>query len=236
MPFNKILSEIELLNRPSGEIWFRGQANSEWQLIPRLLRTGGGHAHESRMLARFRIRAMGLLDSYPPDNDPARWLFLMQHHGLPTRLLDWSESALTALYFAVKDEEEKDGVVYILLPIELNGQQVDTPAIYSPYYKDAHEMLLAAFKGAPVPEKIFSMLAYSSNERVANQSGHFTVHGTSSDLRSLDCASWLKTVVIPASDKMDIRRKLAFLGISRTTLFRDLDSLAADIREQHGVN
>jgi hypothetical protein len=236
MIFSELLETIASLNRPNGEVWFRGQADVNWTLTPRLLRSSAGVAQEKNILVRFRSRAMGILPNHPADNDPARWIFLMQHHGVPTRLLDWTESALAALYFAVSGSPGTDGAVYVLLPMDLNQSQIAQPVLLSPYCDDVHKMLIASFKGTDIPVKILALLAYASNERISRQQGHFTVHGISTDLRSAATSSWLRTLRIPAASKPEIRQQLAYFGVTQASLFHDLDSLATELREKHGIS
>lgn len=236
MVFLQLLETIASLKRPSGEVWFRGQSNADWALTPRLLRSPEGVAHEKNMLARFRSRAMGIVPNHPTDNDPARWLFLMQHHGLPTRLLDWTESALAALYFAVSGNPSADGAVYVLTPMDLNQLQAAQPVLFSPYSPEIHEMLMASFKGTTMPDKTLAMMAYASNDRIVRQQGHFTIHGTTNDLRSVANVNWLKTLRLPAASKPEIRQQLAYFGVTQASLFHDLDSLAAELREQHSIS
>jgi hypothetical protein len=79
--FDALIAQIQALGQPSGEVWFRGQADASWALIPWILRGNCPVGTEKNMLQRFRYRAMSMVPDYPADNDPGRWLFLMQHHA-----------------------------------------------------------------------------------------------------------------------------------------------------------
>lgn len=233
--FDDLVAQIAETRQPSGEVWFRGQADASWSLIPRILRSGISSDQEKNMLARWRYRAMGILAQHPSDNDPARWLFLMQHHGLPTRLLDWSESALSALFFAISTKPEADGRLFIFIPMELNQHQIGERVLIAPTMSPSADILVSSFKGSTPPQKIVAISAYASNDRLARQRGGFTVHGTAQDLQEIAPRGVLRSLVIPASSKQSLAEALAHLGITRTTLFYDLDALAWEMREQYGI-
>jgi hypothetical protein len=106
--------------------WFRGEPATAIQpqkiepLLPNLYRHNPGKKthNENNLLQQFRMKApsLGLMNT-PPRDHTDEWLFLAQHVGLPTRLIDWSEGLMVALYFALK---EASPVIWMLDPVELN--------------------------------------------------------------------------------------------------------------------
>jgi len=99
------------------EIWFRGQSDSEYKLLPTAFR----EKDKEGSIPRYdEAGALADFQAHYPENRQEytsiiEWLTLMQHYGLPTRLLDWSRSIFVALYYAVQDHD-KDGALYALDP------------------------------------------------------------------------------------------------------------------------
>lgn len=87
---------------PTGTVpWFRGESPEDEQfLLPKIAKYMA--AEENYLLQTFRRQAGGLHNT-PPHKDTDKWLFLAQHYGIPTRPLDWTESLLAAVYFAVNE-------------------------------------------------------------------------------------------------------------------------------------
>lgn len=108
--------------------WFRGEpSNSLTPLLPKLYRaeTRKQPHNENQLLQQFRMKAPSLgLMNIPQREHTDEWLFLAQHVGLPTRLLDWSEGLFIALYFALK---ENVPAIWMLDPIELNRRSSSEP-------------------------------------------------------------------------------------------------------------
>ena len=108
-------------------VW-RGHGDAEWLLIPHVFRTDPEHPEvpkydECALIGNFQVRAPTRSHTKTPEpDDYFGWLFLAQHYGLPTRLLDWTENPLVALYFAVLEQEEaSDGCIWALWPRQLNA-------------------------------------------------------------------------------------------------------------------
>ncbi len=96
--------------------WFRGEPNVQTRLVPKLYRQLP-YPNENQFLQNFRAMAPSFAANTPVRDATDEWLCLAQHVGLPTRLLDWTESALFAVHFALRETEP---VVWMLNPIERN--------------------------------------------------------------------------------------------------------------------
>ena len=139
---SEYMQRVESVQQSTGApIWFRGVGLSTYHLIPSLYRhpTKSDITElielEGSLLARFRHRSIPYQTR--PLSDSWELLFMMQHFGVPTRLLDWSENPFVALYFAITDAEGKvsagtfktDAAVWILNTNLWNGK------VLSPYWK-----------------------------------------------------------------------------------------------------
>jgi hypothetical protein len=187
----------------------------------------------------FQLRALLELDHKPTNY--IDWLFVMQHYGLPTRLIDWTESCLVAIYFAVEDYEKKcNAVVWLLHPWQLNklkssfGQKSVPPvnkSIIEQYRFPNHTV---SRSGHPVNvKKEFPMALRPSHStrRIIAQRGQFTIHGKEqTGLEKIpNLNRTLQKIIINGNAKLNILRELYLSGISRYTLFPEIEGLSQEI-------
>lgn len=114
--------EILQVDQP---LWFRGVTRSSYKLVPSVWRGSTPRQEESDLTCSFLNRARSRYHACPGNEDYAAWLYLMRHHGLKTRLLDWSESILVAAFFAVHKQVNKTSTasIWAMNPCELNRIQ-----------------------------------------------------------------------------------------------------------------
>ncbi len=233
-----ILEKISVNN--GGDFWFRGQSVFDWDLSPGFFRLPG-NVSESTLLMRFKQTAAQLISSIPKESFD--WMFLMQHYGLPTRLLDWSESPLIALYFAVENayHHGEDGSLWILDPIKLNtisrikGRNED---YFIPSFEDevlnSYTMESVRSGHQNVSLLPVAIIATRNNPRIQAQLGVFTVHHNSNETiekNEKEKSHYIK-IKIPAASKEHIKKQLSMLGYSKFQIFPELSSISDVIKER----
>ena len=233
-------------------VWYRGQSkdhpSAPWPLVPRVYRLQVPIAAlpEMTLNTLFRLHAPVRSSSCPPVgsdiNIDATWLTIMQHYGLPTRLLDWTESILAAAYFAATTTEpwEKDlnGVIWVLQPGLLNWCSAETNLLYLLGEPGTEILIRRASRGDLAGVSQCPVLAvYGSyiDMRMMLQQSAFTIHDNPTPLETQDKAeTYLTKIIVPTECKDTIKDDLEILGIRRSTLFPDLDSLAGDLGARFG--
>ena len=221
-----------------GEIWWRGQSKSKWDLIPSVYRCCRDREYEQNICSAFIVKAPARYSKDCPSlTEAASWLILMQHYGLPTRLLDWTESLLVALYFATLEHDCTPGALWALAPGMLNKCHipwVNMPQILNPTIDRIQPTCKAAY--APVTECIYeaaAVMAPHEDLRVLAQQSVFTVHGKRTALNKLpNKDEFLLRIEIPSKQKLECRAYLQKLGIRCSSLFPDLEHLAKDLKSE----
>lgn len=225
-------------------IWFRGQRDWNFGLSPKLYRKEFAGADEAEIRLEFESQAIQLIPGRLP-RDRWEWYFLMQHYRVPTRLLDWTESPMIGLYFALEDQgSDTDAAVWIVDPEWINfrnpylRKSSVAGAILSdwkeaePYLRTledafAHQGVRVRYPAAIEPPHV--------DRRVAAQSSRFIVFGTAPDLAKTD---WRKAHVrlakfrIPLKHRARIYEDLLALGVTPFSVFPDLEGLSANIQDR----
>ena len=231
----ELTAAIVAISRRFGDsrAWWRGQEDASWKLAPSLYRRELADS-ESNLIVRFRLMAGARYHKCPGPDDFFGWLFLMQHYCLPTRLLDWSESPLVALYFAIEESfaDDRDAAVWAMWPANMNLKQLGREAILMPTSSDLQRLSIEAFvKNSQNPDsRILAVLTAQSDLRHMMQQSAFTIHGSDTPMDELQGAEdFLVRIRIPATSKKSFRQVLALYGVSRASLFPDLENLAKEL-------
>ncbi len=201
------------LNDISRTALCRGVGDSSFNLTPSLFRRSilnNPDVDEANMMWIFKTHAKAHLQLIPTLE--LEWLTIARHHGLPTRLLDWSLSPLVATFFSVSNNPNTNGAIYIY---DIHG------------FEKEEEINLKTL------DNIVAFFPSHATKRVTAQSGMFTVHPTSKKTLEND---EIKKIIIPKELKKDFLEKLFKFGIHHNTLFPDLDGLTKFIKYVNGFN
>ncbi|MHA6249545.1 FRG domain-containing protein [Pontibacter sp. CAU 1760] len=225
---------------------YRGSWSTEVGLRTSIMRIGSNYDKlEPHLLRNFRKYAH--YDAIPPGNSLWNWLAVAQHHGLPTRLLDWTYSPYVALHFATADltAYDLDGCVtcinyvktkeHLPMPLKLalddEGSNVFTPEVLEPVASS-----FKAIKGFQEEDFVLFLEPPSLDQRIVHQYALFSMM---SDVKA-ELGNWLLEhpelyfrVIIPASLKWEVRDKLDQANITERVLFPGLSGLSQWLKRHY---
>lgn len=201
------------------------------------LQTGGFEAYEHHLLSSFRKYA---LRSAVHGDAVWNWLSLAKHHGLPTRLLDWTYSPYVAMHFATYNlnSYDEDGGIWCvdyrqtneLLPKPLRALAKDSDVnIFTTELLNGVATTLESFDRLAKDDFVVFFEPPSLDERIVNQFALFSLPSSS----RLSLAEFLnrreathRRIIIPAELKWEVRDKLDQANITERVLFPGLDGLS----------
>jgi hypothetical protein len=244
------------LTRPS--LWYRGCGSASYELLPSLyrherLKTPDELANlERQLMTRFRQRSIPYHSRALTDD----WdtLFFMQHYGVPTRLLDWTENPLIALHFALmgarmtptpsgKLSFPSDAAVWMLDPIAWNRHALRhvsfDAGVLSPG-DDAISGYKPTPKFAGMHNQPVALYGAHNSTRIVAQQGVFTIFGRETkpmeqvfrtDRFPVEC---LTKITVKRSLISQLRKSLLSHGVTESVVFPDLEGLAREIKRVFG--
>lgn len=232
---------IDTIRKDYHNCWFRGLTDKKYFLEPSIYRKPFKPELEATFLGQFKSQAPPFLKNLPTND--WEWLFLMQHYGVPTRLMDWTAHPLVALTFALKgiskkDDDVKDLVVYCLNPEKLNeritaiNHDKNNPIPF--IGKDQEHIFgVGQYKTNNLPIAIIGPL---NNDRIIVQKGTFTLFPFKLDKKIEDyehADEFLKSITLKAGNLFETKVSLENLGFTYDSLFPGLDSIANSIVKPH---
>jgi hypothetical protein len=244
--FAELLEAVESFQAASDVSWYRGSRNKAHSLKPSLYR----HSHktaisdlidlETEVTTRFVQRSLPFLERSLTDD----WdkLFLMQHYGVPTRLLDWSENPFVSIYFALVSASEPkstDAAIWMCDPVAWNQAALDHISYKGGVLDQSHAAMRTYAPGTKVDEiPTLPVMIYGSynSPRIVAQRGGFALFGQGLDpmdkvFKADKFPEGILTKIEIGHAYVDeIRASLFRKGFTESVVFPDLDGLSKELR------
>lgn len=266
-PINSFRQYVALVERmqsnAKNSLWFRGCGNTNHSLLPSLYRHRAKRTAqefeelERKLMTRFRQRSMPLVNR--PLNEDWDTLFFMQHYGIPTRLLDWTENPFIAFYFAVTSGEFSVRHLKKAQTIKLNFMSDATIWILDPVMWTNHALSSGKFQlGVLTPgdttlkrynplakfdamgENPVALYGAHNSPRIVAQRGVFTIfgHKIESMEKIYDSGKFprlgLRKLVLDKRVLPAMRRSILNHGFTESVVFPDLEGLAKEMKREFG--
>ena len=244
-------AEVEAIALTDEILWFRGTGNKDYKLLPSLYRHPKIKdpialiAQEQEILNRFKQRSYPYLTRTPADE----WdfFFIMQHFGVPTRLLDWSENPFVALYFALtsaaRDSISKayasDAAIWVLDPKKWNEKALEDISVAEILSPDDPLMGVYRPSNKRMRGNTVTIFGNHNSTRIVAQKGAFVLFGKKmdpmeevfvTDSYPIDC---LQKLIIPVDAIGPMLKSLTRIGITDSVVFPDLEGLAKEIKRKY---
>jgi len=228
--------------------WFRGHSKRSYNLEPGVYREQftkqaqawkGSNLENKRlnlereMLSEFRTSGAILLDP----NKIVALYFIAQHHGMPTRLLDWTANPLTALFFAASRNETEDGDVYMMEPTQIIPETSDEPRhVKTMRHPSVSDAVGISYWHEPQKKReplILPVRPDNQSGRIGQQSSLFTMHMHECTPKTNPTLARIK---VPAGKtKRELCEELRRLNVNQFSIYNDLDHLSKEICKNWGI-
>jgi len=226
------------------DLWFRGVKDESLGLVPGVIWRGLNETKEESITAEFLTYFQNYTSK--KTNNVFELYTLMQHYGLPTRLLDWSLSPLVSLYFALEQENnDTTRVVWVMQPHEMNEKSANFKGVIAP--NEFKESMVNNYlpkylrnNNNEVPSTPIAITLPLLNQRVTSQKGVFTLHGFSDSpidkyFSDNGLNKIIKLKLRNESDRVKIQNQLYATGIKEDDIYQDLNSLSKRILREFGT-
>jgi hypothetical protein len=233
----EFLEALQTAKRELGnpkEVWYRGHSRLHYYLTPSLLRYTSGLQKEKELFDDYVRMASRLLEARSNDWE---MLFDMQHYGVPTRLLDWTEVLGVAIAFALYDSREntEDSAIFVMNPTALNNKSGIAGIKQAPDDLDAvFDYKKIYWEGRPFkPNYPIAFKPKLQSDRLAAQHGTFTIHGSDPsplDVLAPDC---VRRIIISPNAKVGARQFLEYAALDPFRIYPDIVGMARHLVRKH---
>lgn len=210
------------------DFWYRGVDNGAYTLTPSLYRYRDPIEKEQLL---FLLHEQSALTSFGDKRISWERVIHMQHHSIPTRLLDWTTNILIAVFFALT-VVPINPCVYILNPLRLNRKNKEERLVTVPMYSDFD--FERYFFGNPglMFDGPLAIIPKVRIKRLIRQRGRFTVQGRKHEPLERQAPECIARINLSESSHTELREELARNGISARELFPDYEGVAQFVKSE----